>query len=327
MNSHRLCSLTNLFLLFMSILNVNINGETKIFMVTDFGAAADAITDIKQAFANAWKSACRTLGVVVSVPAGKTFFLSGGDFVGPCNGRTIFRIDGTLVASNDPKLDNLDYWITFDGISRLTIAGNGVFDGNGASAWSLCGKSPNCSTRPTIESIFLKSEVEEYPHKGPIDGPNTDGIHIGSSSYVEVLDSSIETGDDCVSLGDGSMNMNIYGVSCEPGHSISIGSLGRNKNEEDVRAITVTNCDLSNTENGLRIKTWAPSQSSNIVSDVTYDDIRLVNVKNTILIDQYYCLSGDCKKKGGVECANKGGEVYKCAREVGDGGGSESTMQ
>ncbi|KAL6549455.1 hypothetical protein OROHE_008572 [Orobanche hederae] len=69
---------------------------------------------------NAWKSACRTSGVFASVPAGKTFFLSGGDFVGPCNGRTIFRIDGTLVASNNPKLDNLDYWITFDGISRLT---------------------------------------------------------------------------------------------------------------------------------------------------------------------------------------------------------------
>ncbi|KAL6533538.1 hypothetical protein OROMI_027650 [Orobanche minor] len=83
MNSHRLCSLTNLFLLFLSILNVDVNGETKNFTVTDFGAAADATTDSKQAFANAWKSACRTPGVVISVPAGKIFFLSGGDFEGP----------------------------------------------------------------------------------------------------------------------------------------------------------------------------------------------------------------------------------------------------
>lgn len=113
-----------------------------------------------QAFANAWKKACQTPGGVVLVPAGKTFFLSGGDFVGPCNGNTKFQIDGTLVASNDPKLDHLEYWITFDSVARLTVVGKGVFDGNGASSWSRCRKSSNCPNRPTVSlSISQRSSI------------------------------------------------------------------------------------------------------------------------------------------------------------------------
>lgn len=132
--------------------------------------------------------------------------------------------------------------------------------------------------------------------RAPADSPNTDGIHIGSSRHVEVAQSSIATGDDCVSMGDGSTYVNISGVTCGPGHGISIGSLGKYKNEKDVRAITVRNCNLKNTENGLRIKTWAPSLSSNVVSDVTFADIKLDNVKNPIVIDQHYCPNGDCRK-------------------------------
>ncbi|KAK4789102.1 hypothetical protein SAY86_020421 [Trapa natans] len=43
----------------------------------------------------------------------------------------------------------------------------------------------------------------------PEDSPNTDGIHIGHSSAVTILDTSIETGDDCVFIGDGSEQVTI----------------------------------------------------------------------------------------------------------------------
>ncbi|KAH6785542.1 hypothetical protein C2S51_037997 [Perilla frutescens var. frutescens] len=132
----------------------------------------------------------------------------------------------------------------------------------------------------------------------PAESPNTDGIHISNSWNVQIRDSLIGTGDDCVSLGDGSKNVNITGVTCGPGHGISIGSLGKYKGEEDVSGITVTKCHLMNTDNGLRIKTWAPSQSSTVVSNITFSDITLTNVMNPIIIDQHYYPDGDCNSNG-----------------------------
>ncbi|KAL1560678.1 galacturonan 1,4-alpha-galacturonidase [Salvia divinorum] len=276
-----------------------------------------------QAFANAWTKACQTPGGVVSVPAKNTFLLSGGEFVGPCNGLTVFQIDGTLVASTDPKLDDLKYWITFDNVDGLNVVGNGVFNGSGPSSWAQCRSSSNCKNRPTSLKIHAVSDatisgitslnskmfhitinnsknvrIANVQITAPADSPNTDGIHISKSSYVDITESSIGTGDDCVSIGDGASNVNISGVACGPGHGISIGSLGKYAGEQDVSEITVSNCNLTNTDNGLRIKTFAPSMSSNVVSDVTYSDIALNNVKNPIIIDQHYCPNRACNSGG-----------------------------
>ncbi|KAG6597550.1 Exopolygalacturonase, partial [Cucurbita argyrosperma subsp. sororia] len=74
-----------------------------------------------------------------------------------------------------------------------------------------------------------------------------------------------------------------------------IGSLGKYPNEEDVRGIIVRNCTLINTDNGLRIKTWADSPPSAAVG-ILFQDINLINVKNPIIIDQQYSCSKVCKK-------------------------------
>ncbi|KAF7800774.1 polygalacturonase-like [Senna tora] len=59
----------------------------------------------------------------------------------------------------------------------------------------------------------------------PATSPNTDGIHIGRSSEINIIDSFISTSDDCISLGDGNRNINALRVICGPGHGISVGSL------------------------------------------------------------------------------------------------------
>ncbi|CAA0826864.1 Unknown protein [Striga hermonthica] len=56
----------------------------------------------------------------------------------------------------------------------------------------------------------------------------------------------------------------------------------------------VVNCTLINTTNGLRIKTWAPSTVSTTVSDIVFQDVKISNVRNPIIIDQYYCQQGSC---------------------------------
>ncbi|KAG7540668.1 Parallel beta-helix repeat, partial [Arabidopsis thaliana x Arabidopsis arenosa] len=67
-------------------------------------------------------------------------------------------------------------------------------------------------------------------------------------------------GDDCVAITGGrggSSDINITGVACGPGHGISIGSLGKDNETDDiVENVNVRSCSFTGTQNGARIKTW-----------------------------------------------------------------------
>lgn len=117
--------------------------------------------------------------------------------------------------------------------------------------------------------------------------PNTDGIHISASTSVEVKESNISTGDDCISIVSNSSKIRIKDISCGPGHGISIGSLGKGNSWDQVHDVTVSGVRLSNTENGVRIKTW--QGGSGYAKKITFQNIRMENVSNPIIIDQYYC--------------------------------------
>lgn len=132
--------------------------------------------------------------------------------------------------------------------------------------------------------------------KAPENSPNTDGIHIGRSKQIYITDSIIQTGDDCISIGDGVEEIHVKNVVCGPGHGISVGSLGKNQNEEPVTGIYIENCTLINTMNGIRVKTW-PNSFQTIVSDMHVKDIHVQNVSNPIIIDQNYCPWNKCSLK------------------------------
>lgn len=135
-----------------------------------------------------------------------------------------------------------------------------------------------------------------FTSTAPATSPNTDGLHIARSQTIQVIGSHFSTGDDCISIGDGSQQINITSVTCGPGHGISIGSLGLYPNEQPVSGIYVQHSSLSNTQNGLRIKTWANKYPGS-ASDIHFRNITMVNVQNPVIIDQEYCPNGKCNNK------------------------------
>ncbi|AQK60041.1 hypothetical protein ZEAMMB73_Zm00001d053662 [Zea mays] len=145
--------------------------------------------------------------------------------------------------------------------------------------------------------------IDKVTIKAPGNSPNTDGIHIGDSSNVTISGTTIAVGDDCVSIGPGSKTIRVKGVKCGPGHGISVGSLGRYKDEKDVEDVKVTGCTLAGTTNGLRIKSYEDSKSSLKATKFLYQDVTMDNVSYPIIIDQKYCPNNICVKSGASKVA------------------------
>jgi galacturan 1,4-alpha-galacturonidase len=54
----------------------------------------------------------------------------------------------------------------------------------------------------------------------PEDSPNTDGIHVAESTAVTIQSCRIGTGDDCISIVNGSFGVKMRDIDCGPGHGI-----------------------------------------------------------------------------------------------------------
>lgn len=150
--------------------------------------------------------------------------------------------------------------------------------------------------------------IESIHISAPAWSPNTDGIHIENTNKVEIYNSVISNGDDCVSIGSGCYDVDIRNVSCGPSHGISIGSLGKQNSRACASNIRVRESVIKNSDNGVRIKTWQGGWGA--VSGVRFEKIRMENVRNPIIIDQFYCLSR--------ECSNRSSAVYVSDIEYSD---------
>ncbi|KAM6548466.1 hypothetical protein CsatB_020142 [Cannabis sativa] len=310
------------FLLVVSSNIANSQQYYSLFDVTNNGTILPN-DDITQSLLKGWRDACSSSSPSkVVVPKG-IFKLSNASLQGPCKAPIEFNLQGILQAPPvDKNFKGGDTWIAFEYIDYLTVSGAGIFDGQGKNTWGKkCDEDEYCKDLPiNVRFNFVtNSLVQEvtsldskqfhvnvlgcqnltFQHVKIIaaeDSPNTDGIHIGRSSDVKVLDSHIETGDDCVSVGEGSNQITISKVTCGPGHGISIGSLGKYPNEEPVSGVTVKNCVLKNTQNGVRIKTW-PHSHEGRATDLHFEDIIMDGVGNPVLIDQEYCPWNQCDSK------------------------------
>ncbi|XP_052158307.1 exopolygalacturonase-like [Oryza glaberrima] len=292
--------------------------------VLKLGGKGDGKTDSTKAVNEAWTAACAGTGKqTIVVPKGD--FLTGPlNFTGPCKGDIVIQLDGNLLGSTDLALFKSN-WIEIMHLESLEISGKGKLDGQGAAVWSKnsCAKKYDCKILPNtlvldfvnnglISGISLvnpkffhmnvfKSKnitIKDVTITAPGDSPNTDGIHMGDSSKISIIDTVIGTGDDCISIGPGTEGVNISGVTCGPGHGISVGSLGRYKDEKDVTDVTVKNCVLKKSTNGVRIKSYEDAASVLTASKFTYENIKMEDVANPIIIDMKYCPNKICTANG-----------------------------
>ncbi|CAN7025602.1 unnamed protein product [Brassica rapa subsp. trilocularis] len=289
----------------------------------DFTITAPPGSDITSLLLKTFNEACQfPTRSSVLIPKGE-YKLRQIEMMGPCKAPIRITLQGTVKA--DGNVNGNDYWVAFRRINGFKLNGGGIFDGEGNAAWRAnnCHKMAltQCKKLPIsirfdfvtdakirgITSLDSKNfhinvlgarnmTLEEITIIAPEESPNTDGIHVGRSVGVQIINSNIKTGDDCISIGDGTRDLLVERVTCGPGHGISIGSLGLYVKEEDVTGIRVVNSTLINTDNGVRIKTWPSAACSTTASGIHFENIILKNVTNPILIDQEYCPWNRCNK-------------------------------
>ncbi|KAJ0007205.1 hypothetical protein Pint_30079 [Pistacia integerrima] len=291
-----------------------------------------------QAFENAWKLACSfssRIGVIIEIPAGYTSLIRPIDFFGPCKSKVTLVISGTIVAPEDPdawKGLNHRKWLYFHGVNHLTVEGGGTINGMGWEWWARsckinpanpCQPAPTAVTFHKCKNLIVKNLMivnsqqmhisfssclrvvtSQLKVIAPAVSPNTDGIHITASHGVEVKNCTVRTGDDCISIVSNSSRVQIENIVCGPGHGISIGSLGKFNSCSQIQDVTVDGAFISNTENGVRIKTW--QGGSGFATNILFRNLLMENVSNPIIIDQYYCDSS-------TPCANQVENSYFCS--------------
>ncbi|KAI3509641.1 hypothetical protein L1887_25073 [Cichorium endivia] len=287
------------------------------------GAKGDGITDDGKAIVSAWKEACG--GPAPSsllIPPGTYKAFPPIDLIGPCKGPITINATGATVKA-PPELEKFTttYWIAIRNVSKLTMIG-GTYDGQGQQAWkkNLCpdGGTGSCPLPVSLQFTYVtnsslehvtsadskffhmslvgcdNTRLDHVTIKAPANSVNTDGIQIGLLSGFNITNSIMTTNDDCISIGQGSKNINIKNIMCGPGDGIGIGSLGRHANEKPVQGIWIKNVTFTGTEHGFRIKTW-PTSFPGSVSDLHYEDIIMKNATYPIFIDQNYCPMNNCK--------------------------------
>jgi polygalacturonase len=136
-------------------------------------------------------------------------------------------------------------WIVFQDVDGVSVAG-GTLDGRGRALWACRrARRPDCPPATRSLTIYRSRNVAvrgltsrdsagihitvqasagvaivDTVVSAPGRSPNTDGIHIKQSTGVTVRNAVIGTGDDCVSMVEGSSDVLIEAVTCGPGHGI-----------------------------------------------------------------------------------------------------------
>jgi len=217
---------------------------------------------------------------------------------------------------------------------NVTIRGRGTIDGQGENWWRRMARGRRgeqrtpeqqaefaklANGRPRlIEVVRCKFVVIEQLHlinsavwtihpflsefvrvdgvtiQNPVPSPNTDGINPESSRNVQILNSRIDVGDDCVTLKSGmneagrklgrpDENITITNCVMLRGHGgVTIGS----EMSGGVRNVVVSNCVFQGTEVGIRVK--SQRGRGGVVEGLAASNIVMQDVRSAFTITTFY---------------------------------------
>jgi len=213
--------------------------------------------------------------------------------------------------------------VSADHARNIAITGSGVIDGNGQSWWTEARSTPGAGIvgvgvfRPRLvvfnycqhirmEGITVQNSpswqivpyysddivIRNIKVLAPYPSPNTDASDPFSSSNIVIDHVYADTGDDNVAIKSGEINSpgpdspskNITIADCdfEHGHGLSIGS----EIAGGVQNVHAERIHFKGTDQGIRIKSGR--DRGNDVSNLSFKDITMENVKTAILITEYY---------------------------------------
>jgi polygalacturonase len=207
--------------------------------------------------------------------------------------------------------------------SNVAITGEGIIDGAGESWWKEAreikdhGVLGNGHPRPklivfdhcnhvrvegiTVQNSPMWQVVPYYSDDvmirnirilAPATSPNTDAIDPFSSSHVVIDHVYADVGDDDVAIKSGPINspgpddpsrdITITDCTFVHGHGLSIGS----EIAGGVQNIRAERIHFDGTDNGIRVK--SNRDRGNDVNHLVFRDIVMTNVKNAMIISEYY---------------------------------------
>ncbi len=261
--------------------------------------------------AGTWLSAPIVLKSNITLHLDKGATLLGSPDHADYPAKTEFRAPGYQSLVSATNADN------------IAITGEGTIDGNGESWWQEArsihdhGILGSSYSRPRlvvldhckhirIEGVTIQNSpmwqlvpyysddvlIKNVRILAPQHAPNTDAVDPFSSSNVIIDHLYADVGDDDIAIKSGAINSpgpdapsrNITITDCTflHGHGLSVGSELAG-GAQNIRAERVT---FDGTDNGIRVK--ANRDRGNNVGNLVFRDIQMKNVKNALIISEYY---------------------------------------
>ncbi|KAJ7447202.1 pectin lyase-like protein [Mycena latifolia] len=206
-------------------------------------------------------------------------------------------------------------WFTFSGGTNVTLRGStdpkwGWVDGHGQAWWDAVQQvnrphgwafshitngvirdmklwkpvAWNFATSGSVNVhaynnlIMAVSDTSSFPF-------NTAGFSAGGTNLL-FENNHIVNGDDCLTVGNGALNITWRNSYCEGGHGLSIGSLGKGGQVSDVQNIFIEKTIMKSTLYGARFKSW--TGGNGLARNVTWKDITFIDVPFPIYVTQNY---------------------------------------